>query len=205
VHLPSLTVPADETLQTIAAKSTFDFSETSTMLRCGIRWFAPKLEQPPCVYAVFRSARGGTGGPTAVRFEATSHKFLVERKVEEDRIEIEIDSETLEALSTEEDVKLRAVLAKALGVYVPVRHTGRQAVHLVSMGALIEVDTLDLKTLKVNTDWLVSVHPAMSTSRLIVELNAVLWRALSRALWSSRRPLSQVSHSNLGCLDPTLV
>ncbi len=85
------------------------------MLRCGIRWFAPKLEPPPCVYAVFRSARGGTGGPTAVRFEATSHKFLVERKVEEDRIEIKVDSETLEALSTEEDVKLRAVLAKALG------------------------------------------------------------------------------------------
>jgi hypothetical protein len=56
-------------------------------------------------------------------FEATSHQFLVERKVEEDRVEIEIDSETLEAPSAEEDVKLRAVLAKALGVNVPVRYT----------------------------------------------------------------------------------
>jgi hypothetical protein len=45
------------------------------------------------------------------------------------------------------------------------------------MGALIEVDTLNLKTLKVNTDWLVSVHPAMSTSHFINELNAVLWMA----------------------------
>ena len=87
---------------------------------------------------------------------------------------------------------------------MPVRHTGHQAGHLVSMGALIEVDRLDLKTLRVNTGWLVSVHPAMSTSHLIIELNAVLWRALSRALSSSRRPLSQVSHLNLGCLDPAL-
>jgi len=174
VYLPSLMALPDETLQTIAAnfnqpmtvfiaplesdENTLDSSKNSTISRFGIRWFTPKLEVPLCGHgtlaaaaAVFRDTYGGAEGPTAIRFEATSGKFLVARKVEEDRVEIEIDSETSEALSVEEDVKLRAVLAKALGEDVPVRYTGRGAGHL-GVYALIEIGTLDLKNLKVNTD-----------------------------------------------------
>ncbi len=81
----------------------------------------------------------------------------VARKVEEDHIEIDLDSETAEGLSAEEDAKLRGVLAKALGKDVPVKYTGRGAGHL-NMYSLVEVDTLDLKHLKVNTDAFVSVH-----------------------------------------------
>jgi predicted PhzF superfamily epimerase YddE/YHI9 len=90
-----------------------------------------KLEVPLCGHgtlaaaaAVFRDTYEGAEGPTAIRFEATSGKFLIARKVEEDHVEIDLDSETSEALSVEEDVKLQAVLAKALGENVPVRYTG---------------------------------------------------------------------------------
>jgi len=194
VYLPSLMALPDETLQTIAAnfnqpmtvfiaplesdENTLDSSKNSTISRFGIRWFTPKLEVPLCGHgtlaaaaAVFRDTYGGAEGSTAIRFEATSGKFLVARKVEEDRVEIEIDSETSEALSVEEDVKLRAVLAKALGENVPVRYTGRGAGHL-SVYALIEIGTLDLKNLKVNTDAFVSVHPAMSISHSFDKLRA---------------------------------
>jgi len=65
---------------------------------------------------------------TEIWFEAGSDKFLVACKVEEDRVEIDLDSETTE-LSMEEDIKLRGVLAKALGENVPVKYTGRGAGH----------------------------------------------------------------------------
>jgi len=142
---------------------------TGTTLRLGIRWFTTKFEVPLCGHgtlaaaaSIFRGARGGAeadaNGPAAIRFEATSGKFLVARKVEEDRVEIDLDSETAKALSVEEDAKLRGVLAKALGKDVPLKYTGRGARHL-SMYALIEVDTLDLKHLNVNTDAFVSASP----------------------------------------------
>ena len=196
VHLPSLTALPDETLQTIAAnfnqpitvfitrlasdENTVDPSEsyTTTTSRFGIRWFTTELEVPLCGHGtlaaaatVFRGAYGGTEGLSAIRFEATSGRFLIARKVEEDRIEIDLDSETSEALSTEEDVKLRGILTKALGKNVPVKYTGRGAGHL-DMYALVEVDTLDLKNLKVNTDALVSVYSTMSTSDYIDERRA---------------------------------
>ena len=196
VHLPSLTALSDETLQTIAAnfnqpitafitrlasdENTVNPSEscTTTTSRFGIRWFTTKLELPLCGHgtlaaaaAVFRGAYGGTEGLSAIRFEATSGRFLIARKVEEDRIEIDLDSETSEALPTEEDVKLRGILTKALGKNVPVKYTGRGAGYL-NMYALVEVDTLDLKNLKVNTDALVSIYSTLSTSDYIDECRA---------------------------------
>ena len=196
VHLPSLTALPDETLQTIAAnfnqpitvfitplasdENTVDpyGSCTTTTSRFGIRWFTTKLEAPLCGHgtlaaaaAVFRGAHGGAEEPSAIRFEATSGRFLIARKVEEDRIEIDLDSGTSEALSTEEDVKLRGILTKALGKDIPVRYTGRGVGHLKVFG-LVEVDTLDLKNLKVNTDALVSIYPTMSTSDYIDECRA---------------------------------
>jgi PhzF family phenazine biosynthesis protein len=177
VHLPSLTALPDETLQTIAANFNQPItvfitplaSDENTVepsggytLRFGIRWFTTKLEAPLCGHgtlaaaaAAFRGTHGGAEGPSAIRFEATSGRFLIARKVEEDRIEIDLDSGTLEALSTEEDVKLRGILTKALGKNIPVKYTGRGVGHL-NVYALVEVDTLDLKNLKVNTDALVS-------------------------------------------------
>jgi len=103
--------------------------------------------------AVFRDR--GVGGVaedcTTIRFEATSGRFLVARKVEEDRVEIDLDSGTSEVLSGEEDFKLREVLTNALGKNVPVSYTGRGAGHL-NIYALIKVETLDLKNVKVNID-----------------------------------------------------
>jgi PhzF family phenazine biosynthesis protein len=196
VHLPSLTALPDETLQTIAVnfnqpitvfiaplpsdENTVDPSGTgtSTTLRFGIRWFTTKLEARLCGHgtlaaagAVFRGTREDAEGPTAIRFEATSGKFLVARKVEENHVEIDLDSETSEALSAEEDAKLRGVLIKALGKNVPVRYTGQGAGHL-SMYSLTEVDTLDLKNLKVNTDAFVSIHSTMRTGQLANEFPA---------------------------------
>jgi hypothetical protein len=49
------------------------------------------------------------------------------------------------------------VLAKALGKNVPVKYTGRGAGHLKQY-MLIEVDTLELKNIKVNTDAFVGIH-----------------------------------------------
>jgi len=175
VYLPSLTALSDVTLQTIATnfnqpitvfiaplapgKRIDDHSET-TAATFGIRWFTTKVEVGLCGHgtlaaagAVFHGHGAGGGGSvcTTIRFEATSGRFLVARKVEEDRVEIELDSETSEGLSGEEDIKLREVLSNALDKNVPVSYTGRGAGHLNNY-ALIKVDTLDLKNVKVNTD-----------------------------------------------------
>jgi PhzF family phenazine biosynthesis protein len=186
VHLPSLTVLPDATLQTIAANFNQPITvfiaplravdPSGTMATFCIRWFTPKLEAPLCGHGtlaaaaavMFHGARGTAEGLTAIRFETTSGKFVVARKVEDGRIEIDLDAETSEALSVEEDVKLRGVVAKALGKDVPVKYTGKGAGHL-NMYALIEVDTLDLKSIKVNTDAFVSVHLATSWKHVINE------------------------------------
>jgi predicted PhzF superfamily epimerase YddE/YHI9 len=145
-----------------------NINDADTTLRFGIRWFTTQVEAPLCGHgtlaaaaSIFRGARGDAESdlkcPAAIRFEATSGRFVIARKVEEDHIEIDLDSETAEGLSAEEDAKLRGVLSKALGKDVPVKYTGRGAGHL-NMYSLVEVDTLDLKHLKVNTDAFVSVH-----------------------------------------------
>lgn len=189
VHLPSLPVLPDATLQAIAANfnqpvavfiTPLAHSETvapsasgATMTtaktaRFSIRWFTPELEISLCGHgtvaaaaAVFRGKDGADAGElTEIRFEATSGKSLVARKLEEGRIEIELDSELSEELSAEEGIELRGVLAKALGKNVTIRYTGRGAGDLKNY-ALIEVDTLELKNIKVNTDALVSTHAFM--------------------------------------------
>ncbi|KAH9986106.1 hypothetical protein BJV74DRAFT_979496 [Russula compacta] len=175
VHLPSLTSLPDTTLQTIAAN--FNLSVTAfvallapgeanvdssswaaTTTTFGIRWFTPKIEAPICGHgtlaaaaAIFHDIGRGPEDSTAIRFQAPSGRFLIARKVEEGRIELDLDSEQLVALSMEEDIKVRGVLTKALGKNVPVRYRGRGAGHM-SHYALVEVDTLDLKNLRVNTD-----------------------------------------------------
>jgi PhzF family phenazine biosynthesis protein len=167
VRVPSLTALPDTTLQSIAANfnqpiTVFiaphetDASGTATF---GIRWFSPVLEAPLCGHgtlaaaaAVFRSAQG----PTAIRFEAQSGKFLVARQVEEGRVEIDLDAGRSEELVGAEDAELREVLARALGKHVRVKYVGRGKAHLY-MYALIEVDTHDLKELKVDTEALVSL------------------------------------------------
>lgn len=195
VRLPSLTTLPDATLQTIALnfnqpitvfitplehrESTVGPSASGTMTaavaakaRFGIRWFTRETEVPLCGHgtlaaatAVFRGVdSAGAEDLTELRFEATSGKFLVARKVEEDRVEIELDSETSEELSVEEDIELRGILAKALGKDVPVRYTGRGAWYLKDY-ALIEVDTLELKDIKVNTDAFVSTHALLSNCK----------------------------------------
>jgi PhzF family phenazine biosynthesis protein len=181
VHLPSLTALPDATLQTIAVNfnqpitvfiTPLAHSESrvgpsasgTTMTRSGIRWFTPELEVPLCGHgtlaaaaSIFRGVDGaGAEEITEILFEATSGKFLVARKVEEDRIEIELDSETSEELPVEEDIALRGVLANALSKNIPVRYTGRGAGHLKQY-ALIEVDTLELKNIKVNAEAFVSI------------------------------------------------
>lgn len=186
VRLPSLTTLPNATLQTIAINfnqpmtvfiaplahrdSAVDQSTSSgtmtKMARFAIRWFTPEIEVPLCGHgtvaaaaAVFRGADGtGEEDLTEIRFEAAiSGRFLVARKVEEDRIEIDLDSETSEELSIEEDIKIRGILAKALGKNVTVKYTGRGAGHLKQY-ALIEVDTLELKNIEVNTDAFVSIR-----------------------------------------------
>ena len=230
VHLPSLMALPDATLQTIAVNfnqpmtvfiapllhrdSTVDqFTSPGTitkMARFGIRWFTPEIEVSLCGHGTIAAAAAvfrGAEDLTEVRFEAASGKFLVARKVEEDRIEIDLDSETSEKLSIEEDVKIRGVLAKALGV--PVKYTGRGAGHLKQY-ALIEVDTLELKSVKVNTDAFVSIRSLLYDC--VDERDIVCgWRSLYslRApswcmLWSHGH-LSQVSRSSLGCSHPVLV
>ena len=184
VHLPSLMALPNTTLQTIATnfnqpitvfvaplapgEDNVDPSSWATTTTFGIRWFTPEIEVPLCGHgtlaaaaAVFRDVGRGAEDATAIRFQATSGKFLIAHKVEEDRIEIDLDSEMSVALSMEEDIKVRGVLTKALGKDVPVRYTGRGAEHL-NYYALVEVDTLDLKNLRVNTDAFVSIHRAMN-------------------------------------------
>ena len=188
VHLPSLTTLPDATLQTIAlnfnqpitvfitplehCESTVGPSTSGTTMTIttkatfGIRWFTCEIEVPLCGHgtlaaaaALFRGADGAGAEDhlAEVQFETTSGKFLFARKVEEDCVEIELDSETSEGLSVEEDIELQGVLAKALGKDVPVRYTGRGAGDLKDY-ALIEVDTLELKDIKVNTDAFVSTN-----------------------------------------------
>ncbi|KAI0298801.1 hypothetical protein B0F90DRAFT_1632068 [Multifurca ochricompacta] len=186
VHVPSLTALPDTTLQSIAA----NFNQPITVFVApktqndqpahldestatfGIRWFTPGIEAPLCGHgtlaaaaAIFSSARGA--GLTAIRFEATSGKLLFARKVEESRVEIDLDSEIAVTPSPEEDVQLRGALTKAFGKSVPVKYTGRGAGHL-NMYALVEVDTVDLKNLKVNTDALLEspfiVHVVVAPS-----------------------------------------
>lgn len=231
VHLPSLTALPDPTLQTIAVnfnqpmtvfiapvahcnsavgQSTSSGTMTK-MARFGIRWFTPKIEVLLCGHgtiaaaaAIFRDA-----DLTEIRFEATSGKFVIARKVEEDRIEIDLDSETSEELSIEEDIKMRGVLAKALGKNVPVKYTGRGAGHLKKY-ALIEVDTLELKNVKVKTDAFVSIR-SLLYDRVDERDGVCGWwslyslRALSWCMSLSRGHLSQVSRLSLGCLRPVLV
>jgi predicted PhzF superfamily epimerase YddE/YHI9 len=234
VRLPSLTALPDATLQTIAVNfnqpmtvfiaplahcnSAVDQStspgRTTKMARFGIRWFTPQIEVLLCGHgtiaaaaAVFRGEDGaGAGDLTEIRFEATSGKFLVARKVEEDHIEVDLDSETSEGLSIEEDIKIRGILAKALGKNVPVKYTGRGAGHLRQY-ALIEVDTLELKNVKVNTDAFVSIRSSLY-DQLNDERDAICGyslRVLSWCMSLSQGHLSQVSRSSLGCLRLVLV
>jgi len=165
VRVPSLTALPDATLQSIAmnfnqpitvfvAPLETDPSRTATF---GIRWFSPELEVPLCGHgtlaaaaAVFRNFKG-VQGPTTIRFEAPTGKFLVARQVEEGRVEIDLDAGRSEALVGAEEAQLREVLARALGKHVCVKYTGHGMAHLY-MYVLIEVDTRDLKDLKVDTE-----------------------------------------------------
>jgi len=206
VHLPSLTALSDVTLQTIATnfnqpitafisplalgKCTGDDSGT-TAATFGIRWFTTKVEVRLCGHGTLAAAgvvfhghvaSGVAEDCTTIRFEAMSGRSVVARKVEGDRIEIELDSETSEELSGGEDIKLRKVLSNALGENVPVSYTGRGAGNL-NRYALIKVDTLDLKNIKVNTDAFVS-HMDMSMSHwhLVDECHVILGCFSLRAL-----------------------
>lgn len=173
VRVPSLTALPDATLQSIAtnfnqpitvfiAPRETDASDPSGTATFGIRWFTVELEAPLCGHgtlaaaaAVFRSAKGAQG-PTTIRFEAPTGKFLVARRVEEGRVEIDLDAGRSEALAGAEDAQLRDVLARALGKHVHVKYAGRGTAHLDTY-VLVEVDTDDLKGLKVDTDALVSL------------------------------------------------
>ena len=170
VRVPSLTALPDATLQLIAtnfnqpitvfvAPHQADSPGTATF---GIRWFTPETELRICGHgtlaaaaAMFRSAKG-TQGVTTIRYEAPTGKFLVARLVEDGCIEIDLDAERAEALMGAEDAHLREVLVRALGKDVRVKYTGRGSAHLNNY-ALIEVDTHDLKSLKVDTEALVSL------------------------------------------------
>ena len=166
VRMPTLTALPDTKLQTIAT----NFNQPMTVFVAplspetdpssfGIRWFTPEMEAPLCVHgtliaaaAVFRSASAAKG---AIRFEAPMGKNLVAHQVEDGRVEIELDAERAEALVGAEDAQVRDVLSRALGKDVCVKYTGRGATHL-HMFSLVEVDTHDLKGLKVDTEALVS-------------------------------------------------
>lgn len=169
VRVPSLTALPDSTLQSIATNFNQPITvfvaplstDPSGMATFGIRWFTVAIEAPLCGHgtlaaaaSVFRSAKGAHG-PTAIRFEAPTGKFLVARQVEEGRVEIDLDVGRSEALVGAEDAQLREVLGRALGKHVRVKYTGRGMGHLHRY-ALIEVDTRDLKDLKVDTEALVS-------------------------------------------------
>ena len=181
VLVPTLTALPDATLQSIAtnfnqpitvfiAPRETDPSGTATF---GIRWFTPEMEAPLCGHgtlaaagAVFRSTKGAPG-PTSIRFEAPTGKLLVARLVEDGRVEIDLDAGKAEALAEAEGEQLRDVLARSLGKDVRVKYTGRGMAHLDKY-ALIEVDTHDLKSLKVNTETLVSLLQLMGAWVFIV-------------------------------------
>ena len=170
VRVPSLTALPDATLQSIAA----NFNQPITVFVApheanppgtatfGIRWFTPEAELRICGHgtlaaaaAMFYSAKG-TQSLSTIRYEAPTGKFLVARQVEDGRVEIDLDAERAEALIGAEDAQLREVLVRALGKDVRVKYTGRGAAHL-NHYALIEVDTHNLKSLKVDTEALVSL------------------------------------------------
>ncbi|KAI9453694.1 Diaminopimelate epimerase-like protein [Lactarius psammicola] len=168
VRVPSLTALPDATLQLIArnfnqpmtvfiAPRETNASDPSGTATFGIRWFTPEIEAPLCGHGTLVAAAGvfhsaeGARGPTTIRFEAPTGKFLIARRVEGGRVEIDLDAGRSEALVGAEDAQLREVLARALGKHVRVKYTGRGMAHLDKY-ALIEVDTHDLKGLKVDTD-----------------------------------------------------
>jgi PhzF family phenazine biosynthesis protein len=173
VRVPSLTALPDTTLQTIAtnfnqpitvfiAPRETNASDPSGTATFGIRWFGPLREARLCGHgtlaaaaAVFRSAKSAQD-PTAIRFEARTGKHLVARQVEDGCVEIDLDAGRAEALVGAEDAQLREVLVRALGKDVRVTYTGRGMGHLDPY-ALIEVDTHDLKGIKVDTEALVSL------------------------------------------------
>ena len=173
VRVPSLTGFSDATLQSMAANfnqpiTVFiaprdtDASNPPETATFGIRWFGPMIEAPLCGHGtlaaaavLFRSAKGAQG-LTTIRFEAPTGKVLVARLVEDGRVEIDLDAGRTEALVGAEDAQLRDVLTRALGKDVRVKYTGRGMAHLDDY-ALVEVDTHDLKSLKVDMEALVSL------------------------------------------------
>jgi len=163
VRVPSLTALPDATLQSIAANfnqpiTAFvapreaDPSGTETF---GIRWFSPVEEGRLCGHGTLAAAaaafRSSLKDVTTIRFEARTGKILVARQVEDGRVEIDLDSERAKELVGTEDAQVRDVLARALGKDVRVKYAGRGATHL-HMYSLIEVDTHDLKGLKVDIE-----------------------------------------------------
>jgi PhzF family phenazine biosynthesis protein len=172
VRIPSLTALPDATLQSIATnfnqpitvfvapRATNNASDQPGTATFGIRWFTPEIEAPLCGHgtlaaagALFRSTN--LKGVNTIRFEARTGKLLVARRVEDARIEIDLDAGRVEALVGVEDTELREVLARALGKDVRVKYTGRGMAHLDKY-ALIEVGMHGLKDLKVDTEALVS-------------------------------------------------
>ncbi|KAI0259365.1 hypothetical protein BC834DRAFT_906539 [Gloeopeniophorella convolvens] len=162
VHVPSLQALPDATLQTVAANFNQPITVfvapkeagTAQVPTFGIRWFTPSIEAPLCGHGTLAAGAALLAlhaDAQAIRFEATSGKHLIARRAEEGRVEIDLDSERAEALKPAEDTKLRGVLARALGKDVPVKYTGHGVTHL-HMYALAEVDTLDLKNIKVDVN-----------------------------------------------------
>ncbi|KAH9173986.1 Diaminopimelate epimerase-like protein [Lactarius sanguifluus] len=225
VRVPSLTALPDTTLQSIATNfnqpmtvfiapretNANDISDTATF---GIRWFTPEVEVPLCGHGAVAAAASvlhGAEGPSAIRFEAPTGKFLIARRVEEGRIEIDLDAGRSEALVGAEDAQLRGVFARALGEDVRVTYTGRGMAHM-DQYALVEVDTHDLKSLKVDIDalrdspFMVNVVVAPSSvpgvafeSRMFAPRAGIpedpvcgTAHALSTPYWMAKRELSGV-------------
>lgn len=82
-------------------------------------------------------------------------KYLVARQVEDDCVEIDLDAGRAEALVGAEVAQLREVFVRALGKDARVKYAGRGMAHLDKY-ALVEMDTHDLKGIKVDTEALVS-------------------------------------------------
>jgi predicted PhzF superfamily epimerase YddE/YHI9 len=178
VCVPSLTALPDTTLQTIAtnfnqpitaftASRETNASDPSGTATLGIRWFGPLRQARLCGHgtfaaaaAVFRSAKGAQG-LTAIQFEARTGKYLVARQVEDGCVEIDLDAGHAEALVGAEEARMREVLERVFGKDVHVKYTGRGMAHLDKY-ALIEVDTYDLKGIKVDAEALVSFPQLVS-------------------------------------------
>ncbi|KAI9435249.1 Diaminopimelate epimerase-like protein [Lactarius indigo] len=168
VRVSSLTALPDATMQSIAtnfnqpmtvfiAPHETNANDASGIATFGIRWFTPEIEVPLCGHGTVVAAASvlhgaeGSGGPSAIRFEAPTGKFLIARRVEEGRIELDLDAGRSEALVGEDEAQLRGVLTRALGKHVRVTYTGRGLTHLDKY-VLVEVDTHDLKSLEVDID-----------------------------------------------------